>query len=118
LRGYLHSLSFKLSGLFKRCRLELADPLELTRIGIQMLKARNPNQVFSTQVRSRVAQIEREININVQVKSVTIDIDEAPVFSESTRVDVELITKLMKLAGLQNSNQEPLKNINNNLSSS
>jgi len=32
-----------------------------------------------------------------------IDIDEAPVFSESTRVDVELITKLMRLAGVTSS---------------
>jgi hypothetical protein len=104
LRSWLSKISSKLTGIVKRCRIELADPLEIVRVGIKMSKAKNPNHVFSSVARSRIAEIEREININVQVKSVMIDIEEAPVFSENTRVDVELITRLMKLAGLNTSN--------------
>ena len=103
LRSWLSSISSKLNGVVKRCRIELADPLEIIRVGIRMTKAKNPNHVFSALTRSRIAEIEREININVQVKSVMIDIEEAPVISENPRVDVELITRLMKLAGLSSS---------------
>ena len=46
-----------------------------------------------------------------------IDIDDAPLLSENTRVDVELVAKLMKLAGLSSSNSG-IKGINNNLSAS
>ena len=47
-----------------------------------------------------------------------IDIEDAPVFCENTRVDIELVAKLMKLAGLSSSNSGIIKGINNNLSSS
>ena len=64
-----------------------------------------------------MAEIEREINIEAQVKTVMIDIEDAPVFCENTRVDVELVAKLMKLAGLSSSNSGIIKGINNNLTS-
>ncbi len=100
LRSWLTYLGTKFSPLIKRCKVELADPLENVKVGVQMEKVKNPLKVVFSQVaRARVADIEREININVQVKSVMIEIEEAPVFSENTRVDVDLITKLMKLAG-------------------
>ena len=119
LRTWLTYLGTKFSPLIKRCKVELADPLENVKIGVQMEKVKNPLKVvFSQLERARVADIEREININVQVKSVMIEIEEAPVFSENTRVDVDLITKLMKLAGFSASSQGTIKNVNNNLSSS
>ena len=62
-----------------------------------------------------MAEIEREINIEAQVKTVMIDIEDAPVFCENTRVDIELVAKLMKLAGLSSSNSGNIKGINNNL---
>ena len=64
-----------------------------------------------------MAEIEREINIEAQVKTVMIDIEDAPVLCENTRVDIELVAKLMKLAGLSSSNSGNIKGINNNLSS-
>jgi len=80
--------------------------------GISLVKLQNPNHVFSNAVRSRVADIERSINIEIHVKSLMIDLDDSPAFPDSTRVDVELLTKLMKLSGPSSNN------INNNLSSS
>jgi len=82
-----------------------------------MTKAKNPKHIFTTVTRARIAEIEKEINIDIKVKTVMIDIEDAPVFSESTRVDVELIAKLMKLAGMTSS-LSGMKGINNNLSSS
>jgi hypothetical protein len=82
-----------------------------------MTKVNNPKHIFTSVTRTLIAEIEREINTDIKVKAVMIDLEDAPVFSETTRVDVELITKLMKLAGMTSS-LSGIKGINNNLSSS
>ncbi len=75
----------------KKCKLELADPLEMINIQINRQKGVNPNHVFSQVTRSRVADIEKNINIDVHVKTVMIDIEEAPKLGENTKIDIDLI---------------------------
>ena len=51
--------------------------------------------------RTRVADIERNINQEVRVKQGMIDFDDTPKFTEGTKVDIELLQKLAKKPGVR-----------------
>ena len=52
LQSWLTLLSQKLSPVVKRLRIEFADPLDTVRLGIQLIKSKDPKRVFTTRTRT------------------------------------------------------------------
>jgi hypothetical protein len=61
----MNNLSLKFAWAVKKCKIELADPLEIIKVNINMTKARSPNHNFNNNTRGKIADIERAINIEL-----------------------------------------------------
>lgn len=97
LKTLLSPLTTPTIWLLKTLRVTLADPLELINLNLTLAKQLNPHTVATFLTRTRVAEIERNINQEVRVKQGMIDFDETPKFMEGAKVDMELLQKLAKL---------------------